>query len=84
MGLPLPLSDKNCTGSKLGPSLVKAGQVGGHCRSCFLRNRSVQHLSGCAIEIAEAASLEPIGDDRKQHMPGQMSRGRSPEDTLPS
>jgi hypothetical protein len=36
------------------------------------------------IEIAEAISLEPIGDDRKQQMPRQMRRGRSPEDTLPA
>jgi hypothetical protein len=26
------------------------------------------------IEVAEAISLEPIGDDRKQQVPRQMSR----------
>ena len=36
------------------------------------------------IEIAEAISLEPIGHDCKQQMPRQMSRGWSPEDTLPA
>ena len=29
-------------------------------------------------------SLEPIGDDCKQQMPRQMSRRRSPKDTLPA
>jgi hypothetical protein len=28
------------------------------------------------VEIAEAISLEPIGDDGKQQVPRQMSRGR--------
>jgi hypothetical protein len=36
------------------------------------------------IEIAEAVSLEPIGDDGQQQMPRQMSRGRSPEYALPA
>ena len=36
------------------------------------------------IEIAEAISLEPIGDDCKQQMPRQMSRGLSPEDAPPA
>src|SRR5258705_8321740 len=82
--LSIPLSDQDRTGSKLGPLLVKAGQTGGHGWSCFLRSRSIQHLQRCVIEIAEAISLEPIGDDRKQQMPRQMRRGRSLEDTLPA
>ena len=82
--LSIPLSDQDRTGSKLGPFLVKAGQKGGHGWSCFLRSRSIQHLQRCVIEIAEAISLEPIGDDRKQQMPRQMRRGWSPEDTLPA
>src|SRR6266481_5837192 len=31
-----------------------------------LRNRSIQNLPGCVIEIAEAIGLKLIGDDRKQ------------------
>src|SRR6266403_3401160 len=62
----IPLPDENRAGSKLGPLLVEAGQSGGHCRSVFLRNRLIQHLPSCVIEIAEAIGLDPIGDDRKQ------------------
>src|SRR5258708_14976835 len=82
--LSIPLSDQDRTGSKLGPLLVKAGQMGGHGWSCFLRSRSIEHLQRYLIEIAEAISLEAIGDDRKQQMPRQMRRGWSPEDTLPA
>jgi hypothetical protein len=55
--------------SKLGSLLVEASQTGGRCRSSLLRNRSIQHLLGCVIEIARAVSLDLIGDDRKQQMP---------------
>jgi hypothetical protein len=65
LGPSVPLPDQNRARSKLGPFLVKAGQAGGHCRSGFARNRSIQYLPGCVIEVAEAVSLEPIGDDRK-------------------
>jgi hypothetical protein len=82
--LSIPLSDQNRAGTKLGPLLVEAGQLGGHGRSSFLRKGSTQYLQGCVIEIAKAISLEPIGDDCKQQMPRQMSRGRSLEDTLPA
>src|ERR1700676_3774123 len=64
--------------------LVKAGQSGGHCWSFFLRNRLIQYLQGCVIEIAKAIGLESIGDDCKQQVPRQMSRGLSPEDSLPA
>jgi hypothetical protein len=45
--------------------LVEAGQTGGHCRPCLLRNRSIEYLLGCVVEIAKAFYLEAIGDDRK-------------------
>src|SRR6266403_5433794 len=80
----IPLPDQNRAGSELSPLLVEAGQSGRHCWSFFLRNRSIQDLPGLVIEIAEAIGLEPIGDDCKQQMPCQMSRGLSPKDTLPS
>jgi hypothetical protein len=67
--LPIPLPDQDCPGGKLGSLLVKAGQTSGHCRSSFLRSRSIQHLLGFVIEIAKAISLDSIGDDRKQQMP---------------
>ena len=35
------------------------------------------------IEVAEAVSLEPIGNDRKQQMPGQMRRRRPSKCALP-
>src|ERR1700680_2116693 len=82
--LSIPLPDQNSAGSKLGSLLVKAGQAGGHCRSGFLRNGSIQHLLSLVIEVAKTIGLEPIGDDRKQQMSCQMSRGRSLEDPLPA
>jgi hypothetical protein len=63
--LSIPFSDQNRTWSKLGSLLVEAGQSSGHRWSCFLRSRSIQHLLGFVIEIAEAISLDSIGDDRK-------------------
>src|SRR6266481_8634794 len=80
----IPFPDQNRAGSKLGSLLVEACQTSGHCRSCFLRNRSIQHLLSLVIEVAKTIGLEPIGDDRKQQMSCQMSRGRSLEDTLPA
>ena len=70
----VPLPDKDRARSKFGPFLVKAGETGGRCRAGFVRDRSIQHLPRCMIEVAEAISLEPIGDDRKQQVPRQMSR----------
>jgi hypothetical protein len=82
--LSIPFPNQDCAGSKLGSLPVKAGQPGGHCRFGFLRNGSIQHLLSLAIEVAKTIGLEPIGDDRKQQMPCQISRGRSLEDTLPA
>src|SRR6266853_6546859 len=61
--LSIPLPDQNRAGSKLGSLLVEAGQTSGHRRSSFLRNRSIQHLRGCVIEIAKAIGLDSIGND---------------------
>src|SRR6266404_6789961 len=66
LGPSIPFPDQNRAGSKLRSLLVKAGQTRGHRRSSLLRNRSIEHLHGCVIEIAEAIGLKPIGDDRKQ------------------
>src|SRR5258707_8545527 len=63
--LSIPFPDQNRAGRKLGSFLVEAGQTGGHCRPCLLRNRSIEHLLGCVVEIAKAVRLEAIGDDRK-------------------
>src|SRR5712675_360562 len=71
--LSIPFPDEHRAGTKLCSFLVKIGETGGHRRSCFLSNRSIQHLRGFVIEIAKAISLEPIGDDRKQQVPRQMS-----------
>src|SRR6476659_6602497 len=54
----VPLPDQDRTGSKLGPLLVKAGQLGGHCRSSLSRVRAFQYLPGCVIEIAIAIDLD--------------------------
>src|ERR1700736_4284403 len=81
---PLTPARQNLLQRTAGPYiLVKAGQSGGHCWSFFLRNRLIQYLQGCVIEIAKAIGLESIGDDCKQQVPRQMSRGLSPEDSLP-
>jgi hypothetical protein len=82
--LSIPLPDQDRPGRKLGPLLVEAGQPGGHCRFGFLRRRPIENLTGCVVEIAKAIGLEPIGDDGKQQMPGQMSGGWSSEDALPA
>src|SRR5258708_846854 len=82
--LPIPLPDQNRAGTKLCSLLVKAGQTGGHCRSSFLRNRSIEHLPGSVIEIAKAVSLDSISNDRKQQMPCQMSRSLSLKHAVPA
>src|SRR5580692_8735289 len=61
LGPSIPLADQDRAKSKLGPFLVETGQAGGHCRSGFLRDRSIQYLPGCVIQVAEAVGLEPIG-----------------------
>jgi hypothetical protein len=73
--LSIPLPDERCAGRKLGSLLVEGGQTGRHCRFGFLRNRSIEDLLGCVVEIAKAVSLEAIGYDRKQQVPGQMGGG---------
>ena len=64
--------------------LVKAGKTGAHCWFFLLANRSIEHLLSWVIEITEAICLEPIGDDRKQQMPCQMSRSPSLKHALPA
>ena len=81
---PIPFPDEHCAGTKLCSFLVKVGETGGHRRSRFLRNRSIEHLPGFVIEITEAIDLEPIGDDRKQQVPRQMSGRRPLKYTLPA
>src|SRR6266403_4678131 len=72
--LSIPLPDQNRAGTKLSSLLVKAGQTRGHCWFFLLANRSIEHLLSWVIEITEAICLQPIGDDRKQQMPCQMTR----------
>src|SRR5258706_10593473 len=80
----IPFPDQNRAGSKLRSLLVEAGQTRGHRRSSLLRNRSIQHLRGCVIEIAKAIGLDSIGDDREQQMPCQMSRSLSLIHAMPA
>ena len=80
----IPFPDEHCAGTKLCSFLVKVGETGGHRRSWLLRNRSIEHLRGCVIEITETIDLEPIGDDRKQQVPRQMSGRRALKYTLPA
>jgi hypothetical protein len=63
--LSIPLADQNRAWAKLISLLVKAGETGGRYRPSFFRNRSIQHLSGCVIEIAKAIGLDSIGNDCK-------------------
>src|SRR6267378_1152378 len=80
------MSDNEWSGQSLttGREAPQASQTGGRCRSSLLRNGSIQHLLGFMIQIAKTVGLDSIGDDRKQQMPRQMSRGRPPEDALPA
>src|SRR5258708_25803523 len=82
--LSIPLPDQNRAWAKLISLLVKASQTGGRYRPRFLRNRSIHHLLAFMIEIAEAISLDSIGDDRKQQVPRQMSRRRPLKYALPA
>jgi hypothetical protein len=45
---------------------------------------AIQYLSGLVIEVAEAVSLDPKGQNRKQQVPRQVKRRRSPEHAPPS
>ena len=55
---PIPFPDEHCAGTKLCSFLVKVGETGRHRRSRFLRNRSIEHLRGCVIEVAKASRVK--------------------------
>ena len=44
----------------------------------------LQQPSGGGIEVSQLIGLEPVGENRKQQMAGQMRRRLSPEGALPA
>jgi intradiol ring-cleaving dioxygenase-like protein len=83
-GLPVTSALSPSTDCDLNVRRSNLGETGGHCRSRFLPNLSIEHLSGRVVEITETVHLKAIGDDREQQVPGQMAGGLSSENTLPA
>jgi hypothetical protein len=77
MGLSVPFADQNSPGGWRKSPLIQPGQVLGNSRSRTLLPRSLlEHLEGLGIEVTKSVGLEPVGDDPKQEIAGEMLRGR--------
>src|SRR5258705_1241356 len=81
--LAIPLPDQDCSGRKFGPLLIEADQRRRHCCTGFPRIGTIKQLSRLVVEVSEAICLDPIGDDRKHQMTGQMIGRWSLQHALP-
>src|SRR4029077_12500892 len=75
--LSVPFTDQNSPRGWSKSPLVQPGQVLRNSRSrTFLPRGLPEHIEGLGIEVTKAIGLEPVGEDPKQEIAGEMLRGR--------
>ena len=77
MGLSVPFTDQNSPRGWSKSPLIQPGQGLRNNRSrTFLPCSLLEHLDGLGIEVTKPVGLEPVNDDPKQEIAGEMFRGR--------
>src|SRR5258708_16431657 len=76
-------AEEDCSGGKFGRLVIEAAQPRRHCCTGFPGIGTIKQLSRLVVEVSEEICLDPIGDDRKQQMTGQMIGCRFLQHALP-